>query len=98
MFIERYSRLLPLTSEGSEIPDDEVLGRWLTGGVNVSVSSFRRIHALCGWMSVRDLIDVVRSAGFEVPPGSELLDKPRLSVRQMRVYWARMKISEMMVG
>ncbi|MCR8916053.1 ATP-binding protein [Marinobacter panjinensis] len=76
LFIERYSRLLPLTSEGSEIPDDELLGRWLTGGVNVSVSSFRRIHALCGWMSVRDLIDVVRSAGFEVPPGSELLDKP----------------------
>jgi len=76
LFVERYSRLLPLSSEEAAVPDDEVLGRWLTGGVNVSVSSFRRIHALCGWMPVRDLIDVVRSAGFEVPPDSELLDKP----------------------
>lgn len=76
LFIERYSRLLPLSSRDAEVPDDQVLGRWLTGGVNISVTSFRRIHALCGWMPVRDLIDVVRSAGFEVPPDSELLDKP----------------------
>lgn len=76
LFVERYSRLLPLPSEETKVSDDEVLGRWLTGGVNVSVLSFRRIHALCGWMSARDLIDIVRSAGFEVPPGSELLDKP----------------------
>ncbi|WP_417547013.1 AAA family ATPase [Marinobacter segnicrescens] len=77
LFVERYSRLLPTLDEDEGWADDEVLGTWLTGGVHTSVLSFRRLHALCGWMAVKDLIELVRAAGFEVPPGSDLLERPR---------------------
>lgn len=77
LFVERYTRLLPTLDEDEGWPDDEVFGTWLTGGVHTSVLSFRRLHALCGWMAVRDLIELVRAAGFDVPPDSELLERPR---------------------
>jgi hypothetical protein len=76
LFVERYSRLLPLTPKDEGFADEIVLGTWLSGGVTVSVLSFRRLNDLCGWMPTHDLIDVVEFAGFDVPPDSGLLQKP----------------------
>ena len=75
IFVERFTRLLPTWSEQTGVSDENVLGRWLSGGVNVSAVSFRRVHALCSWLPTRDLMEVVTLAGFEVPPDAAHFDK-----------------------
>lgn len=67
IYVERLSRLLPTWSVSEKVSDDHVLGRWLTGGVAVSASSFRRMTSLLGWMDKHDVRDVIESAGIEVP-------------------------------
>ena len=67
IYVERFSRLLPTWTVSERIEDQEILGRWLTGGVSVSASSFRRITNLLGWLDKADVRDVVEAAGFEVP-------------------------------
>ena len=48
IFLEKYSIVLPIYSLIEHISDDYVLGNWITGGVNVSVNSIRRISQLSG--------------------------------------------------
>ncbi len=48
IFLEKYSIILPIYSLVEHISDDYVLGNWITGGVNVSVNSIRRISQLSG--------------------------------------------------
>ena len=69
-YVERYSRLLPTwtVSEGST--DEEIVGRWLTGGVTIPATSFRRLSSLLGWLGKQDVADLVEAAGFSVPHGS----------------------------
>ena len=70
IYVERYSRLLPTwtVSEGSA--DEEILGRWLTGGVAISATSFRRLSSLLGWLGKQDVADLVEAAGFSAPRDS----------------------------
>lgn len=66
IYVERLSRILP-TWTGSETQDDGVLlGRWLTGGVAVSATSFRRLANLLGWLPKADVRDVVEAGGLTV--------------------------------
>ena len=67
IYVERYSRLLPTwtVSEGSS--DDEILGRWLTGGVAIPATSFRRLSSLLGWLGKHDVAELVQAAGFSAP-------------------------------
>ena len=48
IFLEKYSLILPVYSLLEIVNDDYVLGNWITGGVNVSVNSTRRILQLSG--------------------------------------------------
>ena len=66
IYVERLSRLLPTwtVSEGST--DEEILGRWLTGGVAIAATSFRRLSSLLGWLGKQDVADLVEAAGFSV--------------------------------
>lgn len=66
IYVERLSRLLPTYSLTPKVSDDFVLGTWLTGGVPVSVTSFRRLRSLVGWMGADHLAEVVKTAGFDV--------------------------------
>ena len=67
IYVERFSRLLPTwtVSEGST--DEEILGRWLTGGVAIPATSFRRLSSLLGWLGKQDVADLVEAAGFSAP-------------------------------
>ena len=67
IYVERYSRLLPVWTPAPFVDDETVLGTWLAGGVAVSVKSFRRLAGLAGWMSAADLAEVVEAAGFGIP-------------------------------
>ena len=73
IYVERYSRLLPTwtVSEGST--DERLLGRWLTGGVEIPATSFRRLSSLLGWMDEQDVADVVEAAGFGSPRDSGVM-------------------------
>lgn len=50
VFLEQYSSLLPTWTLSGKMADSEVLGKWLSGGVNVSAFSTRRIASLVGWL------------------------------------------------
>ena len=67
IYVECYSRLLPTwtVSEGSS--DEEILGRWLTGGVSIPTTSFRRLSSLLGWLGKQEVAEVVQAAGFSAP-------------------------------
>jgi hypothetical protein len=66
IYVEKISRILPTYGLSSREGDDVVFGRWLTGGVPVSVNSFRRLRSLMSWLSASHLRDVVVRGGFEV--------------------------------
>jgi len=71
IFVERYSRLLPTYSLSAPVPDDQVLGAWLTGGVRVSTRDFRRLYSLTGWMAASQLGEVLERAGLPAPTALE---------------------------
>jgi cell division protease FtsH len=66
LYVERYSRILPTYTIAPKVPDDIVLGIWLTGGVPVSVKSFRRLKSCLSWVHPKALEDIVVKAGFTV--------------------------------
>jgi hypothetical protein len=72
IYVEELSRLLPTYSLSPRVPDDVVLGSWLTGGVPVSVSAFRRLRTLMGWLGEPHLREVVEHAGFAVPQSARV--------------------------
>ena len=64
LYVERYSRLLPTWTVSERVPDEKVLGRWLTGGVSVLATSSRRVAALMGWLDPGDVRELVATAGL----------------------------------
>ncbi len=70
IYVERYSRLLPTWTSVEESTDEEILGRWLSGGVSIPATSLRRLSELLGWLGKQDVADVVLAAGFSIPQGS----------------------------
>ncbi len=75
IYVEQYSRLLPTWTLTPHVDDKVVLGTWITGGVEISVDSFRRLSNLTGWMPSGDLAKIVEAAGFNVPTDAGLLTK-----------------------
>lgn len=71
IYLEKYSRLLPTWSLTARVDDDVLLGAWLTGGVQISVLSFRRLCSLMGWLKPNHIRDILLAGGFEVP---EIID------------------------
>jgi hypothetical protein len=65
IYVEQLSRLLPTYTITPQTPDDVVFGSWLTGGVHVSVTSRRRLHALLSWMGRNDVDDILARAGLD---------------------------------
>lgn len=66
VYIEEYSLILP-GAQSCELTKKEcVYGKWLTGGVNISANSFKRIVQFMSWMSVESLNKSFKMAGFEV--------------------------------
>lgn len=63
--VERFSRLLPTWTVSESLSDQEVLGRWLTGGVIMPATSLRRLCAILSWLEPSDVVEVVEAAGFD---------------------------------
>lgn len=77
IYVEKYSRLLPTYEIADLINDDLVLGSWLSGGVQVSAHSTRRLRSLTSWLAEEQLQDALKRAGLSVQATShEKKEKP----------------------
>jgi len=83
VYVEQYSRLLPVWSLTPRVDDEVVLGTWISGGVIISTGSFRRLATLTGWMPAGDLADIITAAGLSVPADVGLLAKRKHSFHPM---------------
>lgn len=75
IYVEQYSRILPTYTISPSKNDELVLGTWLTGGVEISTASFRRITDLLGWLPASDVSEIISKAGLKAPKSTSLLDK-----------------------
>lgn len=66
IFVESINRLLPTYANPAEADDDLVLGRWLTGGANISAKSFGPLQQMMSWLPAIQLKEVLETAGVEV--------------------------------
>jgi len=55
IYVERLSRLLPCYTPAPKTDDATLVGFWITGGVNVSLLSTRRMRSLAPWLTSRHL-------------------------------------------
>lgn len=69
IYVEKLSLLLPTFDITEALSDDILLGRWLTGGANVSVSSHRRIAQMLSWLEQDELTKIVNASGLKVRTG-----------------------------
>ncbi len=81
IYLERYTRLLPTWTVSERSSDEEILGRWLTGGVSISATSFRRLSCLLGWLGKQDVVELVQAAGFSAPQESGVVRTKQKSQR-----------------
>jgi cell division protease FtsH len=65
IYLEKYSLLLPTPIMGLALSDDIVLGRYLSGGVEVSCFSRRRLKSLVPGLPGDTLERVIAAAGLE---------------------------------
>ena len=82
IYIEQYSRLLPVWSITPHVDDEVVLGTWITGGVVISTESFRRLSSLMGWLSPSDLADIVKTADLSIPSDIGIMTKSKSHSRE----------------
>lgn len=71
VYIEEYSLILPCDEKISPAQNDNVYGKWLTGGVNISAKSFKRVSQLMSWISREQLSKSFKLAGFEATYNTE---------------------------
>lgn len=67
IYIEEYSLLLPLTNEAQIMEPKIVYGRWITGGINISIDSFDRVSKIMSWLPAEVIRKSANLAGFDIP-------------------------------
>ena len=70
VYIEEYSMLLPSSFDGAAGDRGLIYGKWLAGGISVSVDSFDRLAKVMSWLPADALRSSAELAGFDVPEGS----------------------------
>lgn len=65
IYIEEYSLVLPTFTE-EHFDKKIVFGRWITGGVNVSIDAIDRIISIMSWISPKVIVKSARLAGFDI--------------------------------
>lgn len=66
VYIEEYSLILPGEQNDNAIEKESVYGKWLSGGVNISASSFKRIAQLMSWLPKDSLSKSFELAGIDI--------------------------------
>lgn len=66
VYIEEYSLLLPTSFDSDSFDNKVAYGRWLTGGIAISIDSIKRVSEIMSWLPMASLKRSVELAGFEV--------------------------------
>lgn len=64
IYIEEYSLLLPTETE--DIDAGVIFGKWLTGGVDISIDSFSNVRHIMSWIAGEELKRLAECAGFKI--------------------------------
>jgi Cdc6-like AAA superfamily ATPase len=75
IFLEQYSRLLPISLLEKKNDDKLILGTWISGGVSVSTDSMRRLLSLTPEFATDDIREIVNTAGLEFDENNLILRK-----------------------
>ncbi len=67
LYIERLSRLLPCYTPAPRTDDATLVGFWITGGVNVSLLSTRRMRALAPWLTAKQMSQLAAALNLSQP-------------------------------
>lgn len=67
IYVERLSRLLPCYMPAPRTDDATVVGFWITGGVNVSLLSTRRMRALAPWLKEKQINQLAGALNLSQP-------------------------------
>jgi len=73
IYIEEYSLLLPTSSDAPTETTGTIYGRWITGGIGISIDSFDRVSKIMSWLPQRSLRKSAQLAGFDI---SEIIEAP----------------------
>ncbi len=66
VYIEEYSLLLPTEFNSREVNNAVAYGKWITGGINIPVTSIKRVCQIASWLNKDFLYDSVKLAGFDI--------------------------------
>ena len=76
IYCERLAVLLPVPELSTKMSDDVVLGRFLTGGVEVSCFARTRMASLAPWIPAEELREICAAAGLSETQGDSVEDAP----------------------
>lgn len=71
IYVEEYMRLLPVADGGEKETDDVLLGKWLTGGVPVSVEAYDEIKPILSWLTPSGFMQIAKAFGIEIQAKEE---------------------------
>lgn len=71
LFVEKYTILLPTYSVSEGCSDELILGKILTCGAGIPITSFKRLNSFCTWFTKEDIIQIIEAAGLPVPNDDE---------------------------
>ena len=75
LYVERLSRLLPCYTPAPNTDDATLVGFWITGGVNVSILSARRMRSLAPWLRAGQLNQLAEALNL-AEPEVKVADEP----------------------
>jgi len=65
IYLEKLSLLLPVWEIEESSSDDVLLGRFMTGGVPVSMFSERRLRSIAPWIDHDEIVGICKEAGLQ---------------------------------
>lgn len=66
IYIEEYSMILPVVFNEAFADNGIPYGKWLTGGINISINSTERVSKIMSWLPPKALVHAAKMAGFNV--------------------------------
>ncbi|MEG1233819.1 MAG: ATP-binding protein [Acinetobacter sp.] len=65
IYIEEYSLIFPTHFDDDSNENDLIFGKWLTGGIKISVKSTSRLSRIMSWLPKDELCYFIETAGFK---------------------------------
>lgn len=64
VYIEEYSMILPVVFDDAYSDNGIPYGKWLTGGINISIESIGRVSKIMSWLPSKAIVHAANTAGF----------------------------------